>query len=155
MEIKFKKLDDNAKKPIRATNGAAGYDFYVQSVEIKSDNYGDVIFICKTGIAIEVPEGYFLALFPRSSVMKLGVTLANCVGVVDEDYRGEIQGRFKTTRPINSVEKEMVNKYALTLLDRPFQGILIKYTEIEFQETRKLSDTDRDEGGFGSTNKKK
>ena len=92
MKVKIKKLDNAAVIPSYATNGDAGLDLTAVSCQI--DQSG--LFIeYGTGLAVEIPEGYVGLLFPRSSVSKTTLILANHVGVVDSGYRGEIKFRFK------------------------------------------------------------
>ena len=85
-------------------------------------------------------------LYPRSSNSKTDLYLTNHVGVIDSGYRGEIMFKF---RPINGIEDAFI--YAVG--DRVGQLIIIPYPSIEFVETEELSDSDRGDGGFGSTGK--
>jgi dUTP pyrophosphatase len=95
-----------------------------------------------TGIAIEIPQGYVGLLFPRSSVSKTVLTLSNSVGVIDSGYRGSIMFKFRYPEegPVYEVG------------DRVGQIIIMPYPQISFEEVEELSETERGEGGFGSTN---
>ena len=86
LQTKFKLLDEKAEVPSRAHESDTGYDLKMIDVD-KVD--GDTIFF-KTGLSLEPPEGYYFEVYPRSSLSKLPLSLANSVGIIDSDYRGEI-----------------------------------------------------------------
>lgn len=142
MEVKIKKLHPDAVIPVYSKPGDAGLDLTATSID--DDSYDNIIY--GTGLAIEIPEGYVGLLFPRSSNSKTDLYLTNHVGVIDSGYRGEIMFKF---RPINGIE----DAYIYAVGDRIGQLIIIPYPSIEFVETEELSDSDRGEGGFGSTGK--
>ncbi len=143
MNIKVRRLNENAELPYRATEGSAGADLFACVTE-------DVIIapgareMIPTGIAIELPDsGCGAFVFPRSSVSsKFGVSLANCVGVIDSDYRGEIKVPL-----INHSDKP----YTVKNGDRIAQMVIMPVIVPEFAECEQLGDTGRGEGGFGST----
>ena len=93
MKVKIKKLCESAVIPTYAKPGDAGMDLVATSRIF--DKYGNVEY--GTGIAMEIPEGYVGLLFPRSSICKQDLALANAVGVVDSCFRGEIKFKFKHT----------------------------------------------------------
>ena len=96
-----------------------------------------------TGIAVEIPEGYFGAIFARSGLAtKRGLRPANCVGVVDADYRGELIVALHN-------DTDLVQEVAEG--ERVAQLAIIPYLPVNFVEVDDLSSTDRGEGGFGST----
>ena len=141
MKVKIKKLHPLAVIPTYAKSGDAGMDFVATKViseETYSITYG-------TDIAMEIPEGFVGLVFPRSSIRKYELNLSNSVGVIDSGYRGELQATFRKTHGDAS---ETYN-----VGDKIFQMIIIPYPQIEFEEVDELSDTDRGEGGFGSTGK--
>jgi dUTP pyrophosphatase len=143
-EILFTKLHDKAVVPQRNSSGAAGYDLWiVNEPERITDEFGDFLYHCKTGLAVEIPPGYFLAIYPRSSLGKRGFTLSNCVGVIDEDYRGEIQFYLRPSSK-REVDWNRVGK-------RFVQAVLQQYHPIEWKEVEKLSETERGIKGFGSS----
>lgn len=142
MKIRFKKLDEAAVTPTYAKDGDAGMDMTAISKEY--DEYGNVVY--GTGLAIEVPEGHVGLLYPRSSVSKTDLSLANSVGVVDAGYRGEVMVKFKHP---TKVYKADVNDYKVG--ERVVQIIIMPVPKFEFEEVEELSNTDRGEGGFGST----
>ena len=145
MDIKIKKLRENAKIPKRATIGSAGMDLYACIDEPMTLNKGDTALI-PTGIAIAVPNKYAAFIHSRSGLsIKKGICLLNSVGVVDSDYRGEVcVGVIKATDGPYTIE--------------PFERIaqmVIKPVEIPtLVETTELDETDRGAGGFGSTGTK-
>ena len=142
MEVKIKKLHPDAVIPVYSKPGDAGLDLTATSID--DDLYGNIIY--GTGLAIEIPEGYVGLLYPRSSNSKTDLYLTNHVGVVDSGYRGEIMFKF---RPVNGIE----DAYIYAVGDRIGQLIIMPYPSIKFIETEELSDSDRGEGGFGSTGK--
>lgn len=142
LEVKIKKLHDDAVTPTYSKDGDAGMDLTITS--IISETTTDVTY--GFGIAMEIPKGFVGLIFPRSSVRKYDLSLTNCVGVIDSGYRGELQATFKKTNWLKGGES---HKYEIG--DRGSQIMILPYPEIKFVETDKLSDTDRGVGGFGST----
>ena len=143
MKVKFKKLVDTAVTPTYAKDGDAGLDLTSIQHTINTDyNY----IQHHTGIAVEVPKGYVGLIFPRSSISKTDLSLANCVGVIDSGYRGEIIFRFKFKKDTYFAG---LKRYEAG--DRIGQLIIIPYPSIELEEVSELTDTDRGEGGYGST----
>lgn len=139
MEVKIKKLRPEAIIPKYALDGDAGLDLTNIGYIIE-----DTMITYSTGLAIEIPKGYVGLIFPRSSICKKDLMLTNSVGVVDENFRGEIKFKFKST--INGVSSNIYN-YG----DRIGQLIIMPYPKIEFKEVEKLSDSNRGTGSFGST----
>ena len=138
MIIKIKKLHPNAIIPTYAKEGDAAMDLY--AAEVMKDNYGNYVYLA--GIAAEIPPGFVGLLFPRSSVSKTSMALANSVGVVDSGYRGEVMLKFRQTGDANPIYRAG---------DRVGQLMIIPHPKMEFIEVPELSTTDRGEGGFGST----
>lgn len=138
MDVKIKKLVLWAETPTYAKNGDAGLDITSITVDETSKyiEYG-------TGLSFEIPEGYVGLLFPRSSISKYDLNLANSVGVLDSGYRGEVKFRFKKTNQTSSAKYYEVG-------DKIGQIIIVPYPQIKFIEDE-LSETDRNIGGFGST----
>lgn len=135
--IKFKKLNPNAIKPTRAYSTDAGFDLVATS-----RTYQGGCYVYGTGLAIEIPANHVGLIFPRSSISKIGLTLSNCVGVIDSSYRGEITFKF---RPVND------HPMLYNVGDRIGQLIVLPYPEFKFIESDVLSSTDRGTGGYGST----
>ena len=151
MKIKIKKLDPAATIPTYAKQGDAGMDLTAVSMLKKfgDDKEGytskEIKYIeYDTGLSMEIPEGFVGYLFPRSSVSKTDLMLANCVGVVDSGYRGPVKLRFKKSGCSTDVS-------AYSPGDRVGQIIIMPVPNFEFEEVEGLSDTSRGEGGFGST----
>ena len=140
MKIKMKKLHPDAVIPRYAKAGDAGLD--LTAVEIVTDGS---LLTYKTGLAVEIPNGYVGLLFPRSSVYKTGQTLTNCVGVIDSGYRGEIMMKFSFSPQGSEYE----------VGDRIGQLLIMPYPKVEFVEVDELSKTSRGSGGYGSTGFKK
>ena len=143
MVIKFKRLSDKAIAPVKAHATDAGFDITCVGVSSELSECGQVILVYHTALAVEIPEGYFGALVPRSSISKNSIDLTNCMGVIDAGYRGEILGKFRvTTDVIPAVYKEG---------ERFAQLLILPVPDVQFEESETLSETDRGEGGFGST----
>lgn len=145
MTIKIKKLSENAKVPERATAGSAGMDLCALLDEPLTLECGDTALV-STGIAAEIPEGHALFVFPRSGLsIKHGIGLLNSVGVIDSDYRGEIKvGVINQKRETYTIEPG----------ERIAQMILMPVCLPDIALADTLGETDRGEGGFGSTGKR-
>lgn len=144
MIINIKKLNPKAIIPTRGSEYAAGYDLYACSETVIDIAPHSTVKV-GTGLAIEIPHGYFGAIFARSGLAtKRGLRPANCVGVCDEDYRGEyIVALHNDTNQFMSIEPH----------ERIAQLIIMPYLSVEFNEVIELSDTERGSDGFGSTGK--
>lgn len=147
MEVKIKKLNDKAVIPAYAHSTDAGLDLTAISHEYKEEYDCDVY---GTGLTIEIPEGYVGLIFPRSSNRKTNSYLTNSVGVIDSGYRGEIMISFKN-RDVNFYTDKHIRPYNVG--DRVAQLIIIPYPSIKLIEVNELSDSERGEGGHGSTGK--
>ena len=143
MKLKVKKRVSHAVIPTYANPGDAAMDLY--AVDGAYDPDGDYIEY-GTGLSLEIEPGYVGLLFPRSSISKTPLIQANCVGVIDSSYRGEVCVRFKRLKE----DKEHLEYQAG---DRIGQLMIIPYPEIEIEEVKELTSTERGEGGFGSTGK--
>ena len=135
MRIKIKKLHADAVIPKYAKLGDAGMDIVAVGKEVT-----DKFIEYKSGLALEIPEGYVCLIFPRSSVSKKDLMLCNSVGVLDSGYRGEWVFRF---------QKFGDEHYEIG--DRIGQIISIPYPRIELEEVAELSESERGDGGVGST----
>ena len=143
MKIKIKKLNENAKIPTYATEFAAGCDLYACIDEDVTIEKGEIRKI-HTGIAV-CPESddVVLLIYGRSGLgTKFGITLANCVGVVDSDYRGEI---------IVSLINAGKEPFTVHNGDRIAQLVVTPVIRAEFEESETLPESQRGENGFGST----
>jgi dUTP pyrophosphatase len=146
MEINFKKLSDKAVEPTKAHDSDAGFDLSVAKITTEIGEDGQLILVVHTDISIEIPTGYVGYIFPRSSICKKSIYLTNSVGVIDSGYRGEITAKMKSnTNVIPAVYKEG---------DRFGQLIIMSIPTITFNETDKLSESDRGTDGYGSSDNK-
>lgn len=145
MELKIKKVRENAKIPTRGTDGAAGFDLYACIDEPLTLNKGDTALI-PTGIALAVPEGYAAFIHSRSGLsIKKGICLLNSVGVVDSDYRGEV---------CVGVIKATYEPYTIEPFERIAQMVIKQVCIPDIVEADELDSTERGTGGFGSTGTK-
>ena len=144
MEINIKRLTDSAKLPDRGSAFAAGYDLFADVTEDVTIEPHQTKMI-GTGLAMEIPEGYFGGIFARSGLSaKEGLRPANCVGVVDADYRGEIKVALHNDGEVQRV---------VTPAEKIAQLVVVPFLPVSFNEVKELSDTVRGAGGFGSTGK--
>lgn len=144
MQVKIKKLSPDAVIPTYAKSGDAGMD--IVATKVINDTLDSITY--GTDIAMEIPEGFVGLIFPRSSVRKTHLFLSNSVGVIDSGYRGEIQATFKK---IQGVSNNVLDNYKVG--DRIMQIMIIPHPDIQFEEVEELNNTERGEGGFGSTGK--
>ena len=144
MQVKIKKLNDLAKIPTYGSLSSAGADLYAATNTPTTVKAGETIFI-GTGIAVEIPDGFVGLVYARSGLAcKKGLAPANKVGVIDSDYRGEIKVAIH-----NHSTKEQI----IDAGERIAQLVITPYLKCEFELSENLSQTDRGEGGFGSTGK--
>lgn len=143
MNVRIKKLNSNAIIPKYAKAGDAGLDLVATSRTWDEQNNN---YIYGTSLAIEIPEGYVGLIFPRSSNRKTCAYMTNHVGVIDSGYRGEIMVTYK-----NRDKNDVFPPYNVG--DRIAQLIIMAYPTINLIETDTLSETERGEGGHGSTGK--
>jgi dUTP pyrophosphatase len=175
MQVKVKRLSEDAVIPMYGKPGDAGMDLTATSRHFDSD--GNVVY--GTDLAFEIPEGFVGLLFPRSSNAKKDLTLTNSVGVIDSGYRGEVSFKFKPAaffaedswenpgdKDIKSYwfdytmlpkgQNQDSDNYGCELYkigDRIGQIIIMPYPQVTFEEVSELSSTERGEGSFGSTGK--
>lgn len=141
-QLKFKLLEKGATLPKFATAGAACFDISCLDDFAVAPQQQVAV---RTGLQVEVPEGYGLDIFSRSGHgFKLGVRLANCTGIIDSDYRGEI---------LLAVRNDGETGVIFGAGDRVAQGRLIKLVDTEIVQVDEMSETARGAGGFGSTGK--
>lgn len=143
MKVKIKKTHENAKIPKYAHATDAGMDLTATSKWY--DKWSNICY--GTGIALEIPDGYYGQIVPRSSISKTLLILANSPATIDSNYRGEIMLKFKRVAPYYKFDGEAEYQVG----DRIAQLIIKPYEHIEFEEVDNLSESDRGDGGFGST----
>ena len=142
--VKIKKLNKSAIIPTRGSNQAAGYDLYA-CVDTPVNIPAHCTEKIPTGLAIEIPDGYFGGIFARSGLAtKHGLRPSNCCGVVDSDYRGNV---------IVALHNDTNEEKLIMPGERIAQLVVLPYLPIIFEEVEELTDTERGDSGFGSTGK--
>ena len=141
MKVLFKKLNKQAVTPSYAKDGDAGLDITAISRDIViTEDYEYIEY--GTGLAFEIPVGYVGLLFPRSSVSKKDILLSNAVGVIDSGYRGEVSFRFKRLAWDSAI---------YNVGEKVGQLVIIPYPQIQLEQAKELSDTERGANGYGSS----
>lgn len=147
--MNIKKLNERAILPTRGSKYAAGYDLYANIVWDSDVSQANITIpagkteMISTGLAMEIPEGYAGLIFARSGLAsKRGLRPANCVGVVDSDYRGEVKV---------ALHNDSNNDETIFADDRIAQLVVVPYLSVNFNVVEELNDTERGAGGFGST----
>lgn len=139
--MNIKPMHSNFKCPTKSTAGSAAYDLYMPEDGYVEDLEGPVVV--KLGFAAQVPEGYAAILLPRSGVgFKHGVELNNTAGVIDSDFTGEWQA---------SINTKSGSFYPWKAGDRVLQMLVVPVAEVQLTVVEELNDTERGEGGLGST----
>jgi dUTP pyrophosphatase len=141
MRLKIRRLDSTVSLPSYGTSEAAGFDLASAHDLLVGARQ---IALVRTGLVIEVPTGYFLAIFARSSTpLKRGLIVANGVGVIDPDYSG----------PKDEVMIQVMNVTETDVRiqrgDRLAQGIVLPAPRVSWDEVSQIREVTR--GGFGST----
>lgn len=153
-KLKIKRLHADAVIPSYAKPGDAGLDLTVidDGVNVWANKPNKVFYYREysTGLAFEIPQGFVGLIFPRSSQSNTGLILANCVGVIDSGYRGEVKFRFKVDAASN-VLGGAVGLKAYAKGERAGQLIVMPIPTMIIEEVTELSDTDRGDSGFGSS----
>lgn len=147
VEVKIKKLTENAIIPKSATEESGGLDLYAcffGDDELKVAPAQTLMM--HTGIAIAIPKGYIGCIFARSGISaKRGLRPANCVGVIDSDYRGEVMVALHN----DSCEEQRIENN-----ERIAQLVIMPYLPVTLNEVKELDETNRGDGGFGSSGRK-
>ena len=161
LKVKIKKLNENAVIPTYSKDGDAGMDLVATSRYY--DENGNIVY--GTGLSFEIPKGYVGLIFPRSSNAKQQLLLSNSVGVIDSGYRGEVMLKFKSSVSSFSLKTliklifnsetniNLITNFKISYYvgERIGQIIILPYPQIEFEEAEELSETERGNGGYGST----
>ena len=159
LNLKFKKLTENAVVPQKAHDSDAAFDIIATSMTVE-DHYIEY----GTGLVFETPMDHAMLIYPRSSISKKDLALCNSVGVVDPGYRGELKVRFRViNNNITEVSGAIYNhlggsnlpsSYPLSVYkvgDKIAQMVVVPLPRLSFTEVENLDDTDRGQGGFGSS----
>lgn len=130
------KLLEGAVMPTKQRDGDAGFDLIAHSISQSTEDFIEY----GTGVHIEIPKDCVGLLFPRSSISNMNMILANSVGVIDSNFRGEIKLRFRTT-----------GGKIYTVGDRVGQLVILKLPDVQLSLVSSLEETERGENGFGSS----
>lgn len=152
MILKFKRLHPDAKIPTKAYPSDSGFDVVANSDPIYKDSYVEYL----TDLSFEVPQGYDIKLFPRGSISKTDLVLANSIGLWDQNFRGNLAFRFKIIpRLTHDSDGNWVianrNPVIYHKGDKIGQVVLQKREDVELVESGSLSETDRNVNGWGSS----
>lgn len=143
--MKIKRLNESAIIPTRGSDYSAGYDLYACLDAASVIIPAHTTLLVDTGWAMEISRGYFGAIFARSGIAtKRGLRPANCVGVIDSDYRGPVKV---------ALHNDSNEPQTITNGERIAQLVIMNYSVVSFEEVDELEDTERGTGGFGSTDK--
>lgn len=143
MEIKYKRLSEKAVAPVRAHKSDAGFDLTVSRITTELNECGQLVLVYHTDLAFEIPEGYYGQLMTRSSISKKSLRLTTSSSVIDSGYRGEVTAKFMSTTDVVPAVYQEGERFA--------QLLILPLPEVEFVEADELTESDRGEGGFGST----
>jgi dUTP pyrophosphatase len=142
VELRFQRLSEAARLPVRAHQGDAGLDLYAAEAVTVPPAGGRIDV--GTGVAVEIPEGHAGLVLPRSgSARKHGITLTNAPGLIDAGYRGELRVLILNTDPAEPFE--------IAVGDRIAQLVIVAVSLAEPVEADALGESDRGERGFGSS----
>jgi len=139
LSVEFIMTDNNAYLPTKAHSSDVGFDLCAISVYKK---LSDRTTLFDTGIAVKPPKGYYTEILPRSSLSKTGYMLSNSVGIIDPDYRGSL------LIALTKIDDSLPD------IQLPFikcQLVLRKMETFSLVQVKSLNETDRGDGGFGST----
>lgn len=143
MELKIKKLSEEAVMPKRAHEGDAGIDLTATRITQEINECGQLILVYHSDLAVEIPEGHVGLLFPRSSIYKKALTFCNAVGVIDSGYRGELTAKMRSTTDVVPAIYKPGERFA--------QLVIMPIANFTIIESTELTDTERGEDGYGSS----
>lgn len=139
MKVKIKKLHEDAVIPKYSKDGDACFDLTATSKFV--DDNRNIVY--GTGLAFEIPKGFYMDIRPRSSNTKKDLVMLNSPGTVDSGYRGEVTVKYRPTTGFMP--------YQYNIGDRMAQAVILAYPSIEFEEAEELSETERGSNGYGHT----
>lgn len=143
MEIKFKRLTENAVAPVKAHSTDAGFDLTCSDITTELSECGQLVLVYHTGLAVEIPEGWFGDIRPRSSIFKKSLRICNAPCTIDSGYRGEITVKMQSTTDVVPSVYKVGERFA--------QLLILPVPEVTFTETDELSTSERGDNGYGST----
>lgn len=142
MKVGVKKVHQLAQLPTYGSEGAGCFDLYAAAV---NERYGDTTV--DTGLVFDIPEDHVMLVFSRSGHgFNHATRLSNCVGIIDSDYTGVVKVKLTT-------DKEGMKPLVVNVGDRVAQAMIIRYDKVEFEEVGEVEETERGDGGFGSSGK--
>lgn len=140
----IKRMHEDAHIPTYATKGSAGFDLYAVEPKCIEPGFWEAI---ETGLAVSIPNGHVGLLFTRSgNAVKHGIGLINSVGVIDSDFTGEVK--------VPLFNQHKTSPFHVEKGDRIGQMVIVPFAKVLFEEVEELPNTNRGEGGFGSTGTK-
>lgn len=139
MKIKYSLDHENAKEPIRVTEGSLAFDLYAASIAI-TDKYIEY----DTGIKFEFPEGWGARMYARSSISNKDLMLANAVALIDSDFRNSVKFRFKTVNSNIAIKGDIYS-----VGDRVGQIVFEKLPRVELERVETVKESETRKGGFG------
>jgi dUTP pyrophosphatase len=142
IQVKFKKISDDVKMPIKGSNYAACFDVYAHDITSNANNK----IVVGLGFKTEIPVGYKGIIVPRSNLTKFDWVLNNSFGVIDADYRGEWKAVFTSLRGT-----VMDNQFPYGVGERVAQIYFEPVIPVDLTQVHELEESERGEGGFGST----
>lgn len=143
INIKIKKLVDDAKLPIVRANVNTIADLFVVNISSEINEAGELILVYHTGIVMEIPEGYTGLLFPEDNISRKTLEMCNSVGVIPNNSKEEVVIKFRATSNVVPALYNPGEKFA--------QLLILPVPDVQFEEADQLSETDRGEEGYGST----
>lgn len=151
-KIKVIRFRENAKLPERTHDTDTGYDVFCSDVKLVTDPKGRNQLVVYTGIGVQPEPGYYIEVFPRSSICKKYAQLANSVAIIDETYTGEILLYFNgLPEHINNAGYPVNSSFNIKIGEKIAQLVVRKRIDAEFIEVASFDETARGFGGFGST----
>ena len=144
MKVRIKRLRRDAVIPRKAHTTDAAFDLVATDISV---DWAKQEITCRTGLAFEIPQGYAGFIYPRSSVANKPLILHNCTGIIDADYRGEVTVKFLIT----DLRAYLQGDGGYHAGDRVAQMMIMPFPQVKFEEAESLSETERGEGGYGST----
>ena len=146
VEIKYV-LDEWAQDPLKTYEQDAGWDVTAIDRRVEKRD-GLLVITYNIGLRFEIPSGYFMDIRPRSSIYRTGMWLSNSVGTIDATYRGPVSMVFyKLGNDLDGTEYQIGDRIGQLVFPQ------VPINEIKLVKVNKLSDTERGEGGYGSTGK--
>lgn len=143
MQIKVKRLSENAVLPVKSHKSDAGFDLTASNITTEVNECGQLVLVYHTDLAFEIPEGWYGAIVPRSSIYKKSLRILNSPCTIDSGYRGEVTVKMMSTTDVVPSMYKIGERFA--------QMILLPVPDVQFEEVDVLSESERGANGYGST----